>query len=927
MKVASPTPEGDTAEISALVESLHQTEKRLHSLTGGEVDSIADRHGRTFLLRPAQDSLRHSEAEKQAAILNALTEHMALLDTRGRIIFVNDAWRRFGRANGLQGPADAIGVNYLSICDAACVKGSPGARGVSEGLRNVLSGAAEHYSIEYPCHSPTEQRWFKLTATPLVPGRPQGIVVMHTAITQERATRERLRASESRFRQMAQNIRDVFFLHSIDGSQIQYLSPAYERIWGRTCESAYASPASWLGPVHPDDLEKLRTGLRVGESGAGDFDYRLIRSDGEVRWINVRSVPVLNNARVPYRIAGVASDITARKETERKIERLNRFHAMLSGINSLIVRVTGRDELFRQACRIAVEAGGFKMAWIGVIDPQTLDGKVVAWCGGDGSYVSKITLTARETRPASDRPECRALRQSRPVVVNNIATSAEPPWIKTELLDLRYKSAASFPLTMAGRVGAVLTLLASEPDVFDEEESSLLVSLAGNVSFVLDHLEKAEQLNYAAYYDPLTGLANRLLFFERVAQYARSAATAGGKMALCVFDVEHFKNINDTFGDLAGDALLKQVAGWLTADVGDANLLARVVADQFAIVLPDVKDAEDVMVRMEHTTGAFLDHPFAIASRIFHIAAKAGVALFPDDGDSAAALFANAESALKKAKAGGDRLLFYAQKMTETVTVRLTLEFRLRHALEQEEFVLHYQPKVNLLNGRLTGAEALIRWNDPQSGLMPPGRFIPLLEETGLIWEVGRWALHKAIGDFLRWRAAGHNAVRIAVNVSPVQLRHRGFIAEILHAIGGGTDAASGLELELTESLVMGDVKHSIASLKAIRDMGVRVAIDDFGTGFSSLSYLAKLPVDTLKIDRSFITDMVVGPEGVSLVSAIITLAHSLRLNVVAEGVETKTQSRLLRTLNCDEVQGFLFGRPVPADVFEATHLVSAENR
>ncbi len=225
---------------------------------------------------------------------------------------------------------------------------------------------------------------------------------------------------------------------------------------------------------------------------------------------------------------------------------------------------------------------------------------------------------------------------------------------------------------------------------------------------------------------------------------------------------------------------------------------------------------------------------------MFRIAAKVGVALFPDDGADADTLFRNAEAALKKAKASGDRYLFYTQKMTETVAGKLTLENQLRQALDNEEFVLHYQPKVNLVSGKLTSAEALIRWNDPRTGLVPPGRFIPILEETGLINEVGRWALRQAIEDYLRWRAAGLAAVRIAVNVSPLQLRNRGFIAEIGQAIGIDAHAAAGLELEITESLIMEDVKHSIASLQAIRAMGVSIAIDDFGTGFSSLSYLCQ---------------------------------------------------------------------------------------
>jgi len=297
--------------------------------------------------------------------------------------------------------------------------------------------------------------------------------------------------------------------------------------------------------------------------------------------------------------------------------------------------------------------------------------------------------------------------------------------------------------------------------------------------------------------------------------------------------------------------------------------------------------------------------------------------MFPSDGADADALLRNAEAALKNAKASDEWCMFYTHSMNERVAERLTLENQLRQALDQGEFVLHYQPKVNLVNGKLTSAEALIRWNDPRTGLVPPGRFIPVLEDTGLIYEVGRWALRKAIEDYLRWRAAGLTAVRIAVNVSPLQLRNRGFIAEIRQAIGIDAHAAAGLELELTESLIMEDVKHSIASLQAIRAMSVSIAIDDFGTGFSSLSYLAKLPVDALKIDRSFVIDMTGAPEGLALVSTIISLAHSLKLKVVAEGVETEEQSRLLRLLNCDEMQGFLFSKPVPGEIFETRYLTA----
>ncbi len=295
----------------------------------------------------------------------------------------------------------------------------------------------------------------------------------------------------------------------------------------------------------------------------------------------------------------------------------------------------------------------------------------------------------------------------------------------------------------------------------------------------------------------------------------------------------------------------------------------------------------------------------------------------PDDGNDADTLLKHAEAALKKAKEGGDRYLFYAPNMTATVQRRLTLENQLRRALELNEFVLHYQPKLAVATGKLAGAEALIRWNDPLMGLVPPGRFIPILEETGLIHDVGRWALNRAMQDYLAWRNAGLPAVRVAVNISPRQLKARDFLAEMQRVVGVDADAAAGLELEITESLIMEDVDRSIASLRAVRDMGVRVAIDDFGTGCSSLSYLSKLPVDTLKIDRSFVVDMVMGPEGLSLISIIISLAQSLKLKVVAEGVETAAQSSLLRLLDCDEIQGFLISEPVPAGDFAAKYLAA----
>jgi diguanylate cyclase (GGDEF)-like protein/PAS domain S-box-containing protein len=438
---------------------------------------------------------------------------------------------------------------------------------------------------------------------------------------------------------------------------------------------------------------------------------------------------------------------------------------------------------------------------------------------------------------------------------------------------------------------------------------------------VTERIEKQARLDYLARYDVLTGLANRTLFLERAAQYLHAAAGNGQKLALLLIDLQRFRNINDSLGHSAGDSLLRQVAEWLTRNAGGANLLARVGVDLFAVVLPEVGPGGDLGRFLDGTMREFLDHSFVLNGAAFRVAAKVGIAVFPEDGADADTLFRHAEAAVKKAKAGGHRYLFYTRKMTEALAGKLTLENQLHQALDREQFVLYYQPKVNLVSGLVTGAEALIRWNNPREGLIPPAQFIPILEETGLIHEVGRWALRTAIEDCLRWRACGLAAVRVAVNVSAMQLRNRNFVREIELAIAIDPHAAAGLELEITESLIMEDIKHNIDCLRAIRSMGVTIAVDDFGTGFSSLSYLAKLPVNTLKIDRSFVTDMTTGPQGLALVSAIIKLAHALKLNVVAEGVETEQQSRVLRSMKCNEVQGYLFGMPVLSAVLEERYL------
>ena len=905
-----------TGAIGTLVGALHEIGQQLEVLTVGEVDTVADsKKAVGFLLRHAQEHPLQIKADRQASILDALAPHIALLDPHGVIVSVNEAWRRFGQDNGLQSPSDGMGMNYLQQCDEACNGHAAEAPAVAAGLRNVLTGQSKAYSIEYPCHSPTEQRWFRFTATPLSSDHLQGAVVMHANITERKLDE----AAMLRFRVAMDATADAIYLVDRASMQLVHVNDAACTMQGRSREALLATPPADLLQMAPAELERLYDDLIASKTVAPPIELLRVRPDGSKAWVELRRHAM--RSIDSWTIVTLVRDITERKETEARLKRLSRVEAMLSGINKLILRVHERHALFVGACRIAVEAGAFGSAWIGMLDVATGTATVVASHGANATEPGMIKPIARTAPGAGEQSLLHTLLQGQPLTCNDIEIDTAPFAKREQLLARGYHSAGYFPLMLADQQMAVLALFAGESGIFDAAESQLLMELTSNLSFALDHIEQAEKLRYLAYYDELTGLANRSLFLERVAQYLRSASVTGHPLAVFLFDLERFKNINDSLGQAAGDALLCQVAQWLAQHLGGTEVLARIGADHFAVVMPVVRSKDATALLLSTKIDAFLNHPFRLDDALFRVAFKVGVALFPDDGSNADMLFRNAEAALKKAKAQGDRFLFYTQTMTAAVASKVTLENQLRQALERDEFVLHYQPKVDLATGLLVSAEALIRWNDPLTGLVPPGRFIPILEETGLIHQVGRWALQQAIRDHLRWRSAGLPGIRIAVNVSPLQLRSRSFIAEIEAAIGSESDAATALEIEITESVIMEDVNHSIATLKAIRAMGVTIAIDDFGTGFSSLSYLSKLPIDTLKIDRSFIIEMTTSPQGLALVSTIINLAHALRLKVVAEGVETEEQARLLRLLNCNEMQGFLFSKPIPHDLFETQYL------
>ena len=614
-------------------------------------------------------------------------------------------------------------------------------------------------------------------------------------------------------------------------------------------------------------------------------------------------------------IGGQIGQFMVRDAQQRHIARLNRIHVVLSGINQLIVRARSRTELFREACRIAVEDGHFALAWLGMVDRQQMQLKIVASHDTTKGYVGLIPLGLDEFTPGGLGLAGRAVWERHAIIVNDIAGGSQLHILKDEALARGLRSMVALPLKVGNEVIGVLSLYANTPNFFDSGEMKLLLELAGDIAFALDHLDQADRLERLAYYDPLTGLANRRLFEERLGQMVSETGREGARLAVLMYDVVRFKTINDTFGRRAGDELLKQIVERAAGDtpVADRKWMARVGGDHFVSFIPGVDSEGDVGRRLEARLQKVMGAPFRVGDADLHITVKVGIAIYPEDGRDADTLLKNAEVALKRAKQGRETYLFFNPAMSARVAEKLMLENQLRQALEKEEFVLHYQPKLDLDTGKIVGAEALIRWQSPTLGLVPPLRFVPLLEETGMILEVGRWALRQAVLDHGRLEVRGLNPPRIAVNVSPLQLARADFVDTLRTVLAHGPGLPA-IDLEITESVVMDDVAGNIAKLKEIRELGVDVAIDDFGTGYSSLAYLARLPVQVLKIDRSFIITMLAEPDTMTLVATMISLAHSLRLKVVAEGVDAEEQAKMLRLLRCDQMQGYLFSKPLPLE-------------
>lgn len=430
--------------------------------------------------------------------------------------------------------------------------------------------------------------------------------------------------------------------------------------------------------------------------------------------------------------------------------------------------------------------------------------------------------------------------------------------------------------------------------------------------------QRTRQVDWLAYYDTVTQLPNRALFEDRLTQAVSVAKASEQSLGVLFISLDQFKKVNDSLGHGPGDMLLREFAERLKSCITKSDTVARFGSDEFALLRTQIDGTKDVIETIA-SLSQVLKFSFDLPGHELFATASVGVSLFPLDGEDCQTLLKNAGSALYKAKrSGGANYQFYTADMHELATKRLALESNLRRAIQNEEFLVHYQPRVSVDSLTITGVEALVRWQHPTLGLIPPEDFIPLAEDTGLIVPIGEWVLRTACLQGRRWQDQGFAPVKIAVNLSARQFHDQDLSQTVIRILEETGLSPKYLELELTESSIMQNAEFASEMLSRLKSMGINISIDDFGTGFSSLASLKRLPIDALKIDQSFVMEATSDPDDAALVMAIITLAHNLRLKVIAEGVETEDQLRFLQLLRCDEIQGFFFSKPLPADKFEA---------
>lgn len=735
-------------------------------------------------------------------------------------------------------------------------------------------------------------------------GEPHQVLFALTVITERKQAEMVRRVQDARSHVMVEDQVELI-CRFLPNGKLTFVNDAYEQYLGLPRTALVGQSVFTLIPESEHAaLRQALTELDTTRPTAM-AEQQMLLPDGRRRWQQIIIRAIFGDSGDVVMFQSVGRDITLRKQAE--LLDLDRIRIM-----ELMIRDAPLEYILREIASL-----------IGQMNPA-LRCSILMMRGGWLRHASALGVARHAVEIFDDTiagpeggPWGLAAHLGSNVLVDDLAHDQRWPHYHAVAASYDLRACWSAPIkTGSSVVLGVVTLYTATPGLPTRSDLDLLTMASQMAALAIDQHRLRERLAYQAQHDALTGLPNRYLFDDRLRQALAQADRSQTMVGLLLIDLDGFKKINDSLGHPVGDALLQEVARRLSSAVRQSDTMARMGGDEFAVVLTELHRPKDA-VRVAHKLMATLNQPFLIGNRTLFVNASIGVSLFPQDGSDATTLIQHADTALYRAKAGGKHnVQFFAAEMTAHALERLELETALRMALERHELTLFYQPQFDLLQQTVSGVEALLRWDHAEFGRIMPDMFIPLAEESGLIVPIGTWVLHEACRQGAAWRRAGLPALRIAVNVSARQFAQDNFVAEVASALERSGMPPELLELEVTESAVMHDINTVSERLRLIRQMGVRVTIDDFGVGYSSLAYLRTLPVDGLKIDRSFIADLtaqaVSKKTSAAMVATIITLARALEVDVAAEGVETAAQLTQLYGQGCDRVQGYLFAPPLP---------------
>ena len=734
----------------------------------------------------------------------------------------------------------------------------------------------------------------------------------------ERVAAERQLANQVRFiGQLIETMPSPVF-YKDEGGRFLGCNTAFERFNGIAREDLIGRTASDLWPRELADIYTAADQALFAAPGTQTSEAAAVDAEGTRREVIAYKATFTKADGGVGGLVGILLDVTEQRRIDASLRRANRALQVIRTVNRALARSFDEGDLLESVCRVLLDPGGYRMAWIGFVERDAARSiRPMAHGGIDSGYLDRAAITWGDTAHGQG-PTGNAVRTGAAQICRDIAADPVMQTWREDALQRGFAACVSLPLRSGAEVFGVLVIYAAEAGAFDDEEVRLLEELSEDLAFGIvagrtriERQRAEDRAERLVNFDPLTELPNRLHLQRYLEPAMQGPRGTGAPLALLRVSLDHYSELEDGIGTAGAGELLKEFARRIAAATRNEHFLAYVGSESFALALPGCDAAgADALALALHPV---LDEPFEYRGVPIDIQATMGICLFPQDGASADELIRRSAIAVRQARAAGLGHARYSGRSDAESPRRLTLLAELRKAIRTGGLELHYQPKIDFASGRVCGVEALLRWAHARHGMVPPGDFIPMAEDTGLIKPITYWVLEAAMHQLAHWHLEGLD-VPVAVNVSANSLRDPDFLAQLLQLRDRTGARLELLQIELTETALMADPEHARLLLARIRELGVKVFIDDFGTGYSSLSYIATLPIHALKIDKSFVNDMLLQPRQHAVVAATISLAHALRLRVVGEGIETREQADALAGMGCDEVQGFHFARPMPAE-------------